>query len=319
MSEEKNIIHSDDLAIREISCAAIRIGDRHRKEMGDIEALAESIAAEGLLQPIGVTEDSLLVFGARRLRAIRDVLQRQTILARIVHVSSVLAGEYAENELRKNFTPSERVAIAEAVQAALPERRGPANMENFPELKGRTSRDIAAEKAGLGSGRTYEEAKKVVEHGAPELVAAMDSGVVSISAAAVIAAKPRKQQTNIVSLPADERRKAVRELRGSQKAAKSDLQAQPNAPGPAPAPTEMAPPTATKRQKEIDGVAKRRMIDALSQIRGHCRGLSELSVFAVRHACAAEEISTWAEIAHNAAKELRLFSTKLASTKENKQ
>jgi hypothetical protein len=149
MSEEKNIIHSGDLAIREISCAAIRIGDRHRKEMGDIEGLAESIASEGLLQPIGVTEDSLLVFGARRLRAIRDVLQRQTILARIVHVSSVLAGEYAENELRKNFTPSERVAIAEAVQAALPERRGPANMENFPELKGRRAR---RSRAGRGHG-----------------------------------------------------------------------------------------------------------------------------------------------------------------------
>ena len=29
-------------------------------------------------------------------------------------VSSILDGEYAENEVRKDFTPSERVAIAKA-------------------------------------------------------------------------------------------------------------------------------------------------------------------------------------------------------------
>jgi hypothetical protein len=38
------------------------------------------------------------------------------------------------------------------------------------EEAGRT-RDIAAAKAGLGSGKTLEAAQKVVEHGAPELVA----------------------------------------------------------------------------------------------------------------------------------------------------
>lgn len=75
----------------------------------------------------------------------------------------------------------------------------------------------------------------------------------------------------------------------------------------------------TKRQKEIDAAAKRRTIDALSQIQGLCRGLLELNTAAVRQACTAEETATWAAIARNAARTLRLFSTKLASTKENNE
>lgn len=35
----------------------IRIGDRFRKEMGDLESLAQSIRHGELLQPIGVTLD----------------------------------------------------------------------------------------------------------------------------------------------------------------------------------------------------------------------------------------------------------------------
>jgi hypothetical protein len=190
-------------------------------------------------------------------------------------------------------------------------------MENLPELKGRASRDIAAEKAGLGSGRTYEGGRKVVELGAPELVAAMDAGEVSINAAAVIAVEPQQRQTEILALPPAERRDAVRALRESQKAAGTHSHTQSVVDPPAdqpPAPVDAVPSPATKRQERTEAAAKRRMIDALSQIRGHCRGMSELNASAIRHACTAEEIATWAEMARNAAKELRLFSAKLAAT-----
>ena len=43
------------------------------------------------------------------------------ILARVVDIPSIIAGEYAENEIRKDFTPSERVALAEAIRTL---RRG---------------------------------------------------------------------------------------------------------------------------------------------------------------------------------------------------
>ena len=35
---------------------------------------------------------------------LRDILNWKTIPARVVNVTSIVAGEYAENEVRKNFT-----------------------------------------------------------------------------------------------------------------------------------------------------------------------------------------------------------------------
>jgi ParB family chromosome partitioning protein len=53
---------------------AIRISDeRIRRDMGDIKGLAQNIAIVGLLQPIVVTADGLLVAGARRLAAVKEL------------------------------------------------------------------------------------------------------------------------------------------------------------------------------------------------------------------------------------------------------
>ncbi|MGC8793982.1 MAG: ParB/RepB/Spo0J family partition protein [Bryobacteraceae bacterium] len=197
----------------EVPCEQIRIGERYRREMGDLEGLAESIAREGLLQPIGLTEDYRLVFGQRRLLAVRDILRWLTIPARVVRVSSLLAAEHDENEFSKSFTASERAAIGKALEAELGERRGRHNPDNCPEFHGTETRELAAQKAGFDSYKTYERAKKVIEQGAPELVAAMDAGEISISAAAVIAQEPPEEQRKMVELPAELRRQIVRQLR----------------------------------------------------------------------------------------------------------
>jgi ParB family chromosome partitioning protein len=49
--------------------ADIRVGKRHRRDLGDIEGLAASIAAIGLIHPIPIDEDGRLLAGARRLAA----------------------------------------------------------------------------------------------------------------------------------------------------------------------------------------------------------------------------------------------------------
>jgi ParB-like chromosome segregation protein Spo0J len=41
-----------------------------------------SVRQEVLLQPIGVTERLELVFGERRIRAVRNILKKKTMLAR---------------------------------------------------------------------------------------------------------------------------------------------------------------------------------------------------------------------------------------------
>jgi len=204
--------------IIEIPCGQIRVGERHRKEMGDLEALAVSISTVGLLHPPVVTKEGVLVCGERRFRAMRDILGWKTIPVIVLEVSSIVEGEYAENEIRKDFTPSERVAIGRAIEAEIGKRQGRRAdlepVENLPQVPpGTKTRELAAEKAGFGNARTYQQAKKVTEDGAPELVAAMDAGEVSISAAAVLAQAPPDTQRTIVQMPAAVRRQIVRQLR----------------------------------------------------------------------------------------------------------
>lgn len=204
--------------IVEIPCEKIRIGERHRKEMGDLEVLAASIATVGLLHPPVITKDGRLICGERRFRAMRDILGWKMIPVIVLEVSSIVEGEYAENEIRKDFTTSERVAIGKAIEAEIGKRQGQRTdlelPENLPEVQpGAETREIAAEKAGFGNARTYQQAKKVVEKAVDEVVAQMDAGELSISAAAVIAGQPTERQIEITQLPKEEKKAEVRKLR----------------------------------------------------------------------------------------------------------
>ena len=100
-----------------------------------------------------------------------------------VNVSSIVAGEHAENEIRKDFTISERVAIARAMEAEIGNRQGERTdlkgdkklRKNFCEVEPHDRTDaIAARKAGFGNETTYRQAAKAVDKGVPELIDAMD-------------------------------------------------------------------------------------------------------------------------------------------------
>ncbi len=174
--------------------------------MGDIAGLAASIEQDGLLQPIGVTPDQMLIFGQRRLLAYQ-FLGRETIPARIIDVVSRIRAEHAENEHRENFKNSERVAIGLAIETELGKRQGQRTdlagvelVDNYPQVEtGQKTREIAAQKAGFGSEFTYRQAKTVVQQGAPELVAAMDSKTVAVSTAATLAELPVAEQVQLIN------------------------------------------------------------------------------------------------------------------------
>jgi hypothetical protein len=210
--------------LKEIKIDSIKVGSRHRRDMGDLTTLAESIRQEGLLQPIGVTDRLELVFGERRIRAVRDILKRKTILARIVDVSSILAGEYHENEVRKDFTPSERVAIARTIERQIGNRRGQRVQKIAQVEPGRKTRDAAAERAGFGNHETYRQAAKVVGSGTSRLIQAMDGGRVSISAAAVLADADPDEQDRILDLDEKAILQAAKEIRQRQTAARNQEQ-----------------------------------------------------------------------------------------------
>lgn len=213
----------------ELDIADIKVGSRSRKDMGDLTPLADSIGQEGLLQPIGVTASLELVFGQRRLLAFREVLKRKTILARIVDVTSILAGEYAENEVRKDFSPSERVSIAKTIEAQIGNRQGQRTdgelRGKIPEVApGRRTREVAAEKAGFGNDKTYCQAAKVVEEGTPKLIRAMEEGRVSISAASILADANPEEQDAVLELDEKAVLQAAKEIRQRQAECRAERQ-----------------------------------------------------------------------------------------------
>lgn len=217
------------MKIESVPIDKIQIGNRARKDIGDLDALAASIREMGLLQPIGVDTFYHLIYGERRLIACGDRLGWKQIPCVVLKMDSLLAGEYAENEFRKQFTPSERTAIGAAIEKELGNRKGAnqytervaanaAKLTNAElwtadqERKGRTL-DIAAKRAGFKSAETFERAKTVVAKGAPALVHAMDAGKVPVATAAVIATQPKEEQARIVEMPKDEQREIVRQIR----------------------------------------------------------------------------------------------------------
>jgi ParB family chromosome partitioning protein len=48
-----------------MAIADIHVGERHRRDMGDIDGLAANIAELGLLHPVVVTSDGMLVVALR--------------------------------------------------------------------------------------------------------------------------------------------------------------------------------------------------------------------------------------------------------------
>jgi hypothetical protein len=55
-------VSEDRARLKELRIDSIRVGRRHRRDMGDLTALADSIRQEGMLQPVGVTDRLELVF-----------------------------------------------------------------------------------------------------------------------------------------------------------------------------------------------------------------------------------------------------------------
>lgn len=162
----------------------IKVSDRIRKDFGGIEELAKDIEQNGLINPIVVTPDYQLIAGERRMRA-HQYLGRKEVVVRVMEISDFehqLRLEISENEHRKEFTFSERVEWAkrlEDVERIKAKERMSAGKENSPEQPSGQVRDIVADQAGFGSGRTYDKAKFIMENATPEIIQQLDAGIIS--------------------------------------------------------------------------------------------------------------------------------------------
>lgn len=168
--------------LMKIKIDEIKIGDRYRKDMGNIAALADSIDRNGLLQSVAITPDKRLIDGLRRVTACRHILGWDEIGVHMVDIEQLVRGECDANVERKAFTPSEAVAISYEIEKLEKEQArqrqqkagtygkegGRGNRKNppgkFPEGLGRSENralDIVAAKIGM-SRPTLTKARQVV-------------------------------------------------------------------------------------------------------------------------------------------------------------
>lgn len=126
----------------ERSIDSIVVGNRHRNEFGDIDELAESITRDGLLQPVTVTPEGILVCGARRLEALKRLGEKTIRVWVRSGVSDRLAellAEQAENVLHKPLTPTEATTLYTELKEYISDdatRRQAATRFSGPEIGG---------------------------------------------------------------------------------------------------------------------------------------------------------------------------------------
>ncbi len=95
--------------VQVLDIASIKVRGRIRRDLGDLESLKESMARSGLLNPVIVTTDYILVAGQRRLEAAKQ-LGWHRIHCYIVDTedpAELLQVELDENVARKDFSSDE--------------------------------------------------------------------------------------------------------------------------------------------------------------------------------------------------------------------
>lgn len=147
-----------------VKVANIKIGNRFRKDLGDIQTLAISVKEIGLLHPVVINQRNELIAGQRRLEAAK-ILGWYEVPVTVVDLDDIIKGEFHENAVRKDFTTSERVAILEEIENKRLRHRPEkgANLTPFQEEnRDKKSVEIVAGYVGVSTGQLKKE-KKIVE------------------------------------------------------------------------------------------------------------------------------------------------------------
>lgn len=108
----------------EVVLDAITVGVRYRQQVGSVDKLAESIARLGMLQPITITPDRVLVCGWRRLEAVRSLgwtSIRAWVRPGLSDDAVRVLAEHDENFLREAYTKTEQARLYQEFKAILSE------------------------------------------------------------------------------------------------------------------------------------------------------------------------------------------------------
>ena len=158
----------------------IIVKDRIRKDSGGMMELINDIKANGLINPVTINTDHVLLAGYRRLTACK-ALGMTDIPVHMVSTKSEeqdLKVEISENEIRKEFTMTERLDYARRLERIEAEkakdRQGSRNdLKDFPQNSAESgeTRDKVATKVGM-SHDTLRKAQKIEEN--KDLIDAQD-------------------------------------------------------------------------------------------------------------------------------------------------
>ncbi len=144
----------EDAMSQMVSVDQIVIEDRVRKDLGDIEGLAESIARLGQLQPIGIDTANRLLFGERRIAALKHLGRAEVRAEVFTDLDTALArlqAERDENTARKEFTPEEMIRQGKRLEPL--EREAAAARKREGQRRGPVVRD--ARRKGLDLEETF--------------------------------------------------------------------------------------------------------------------------------------------------------------------
>jgi ParB family chromosome partitioning protein len=165
---------------KQLEIADIVVGDRYRKDLGDLEPLKQSIAELGLLHPVVIDGDRRLLVGGRRLEACKQlgmITIPAVVAASLSELRQRVMAEKDENVCRQPFKPSEMVALGRVIEefqrpiAVAAERKSPGrpkkgrgNAPTFsaPQDESKRTSSVAAAACGVDR-RTYEKAKAVTQ------------------------------------------------------------------------------------------------------------------------------------------------------------
>ncbi len=279
---------------------AIVIGERVRKDLGDLASLADSMRRHGLLHPVVVMPDALLVAGHRRIEAAR-LLGWTEIPVTIINVEDLLDAERDENEERKDFTPTEAVAIGRLIEA---QHKAKIAAQKSAQMSraGKISQAKWAERHGKSTGGQKDTPVAMPTLGTAGHVASKAVGMSEptyFRAKAVVAAAESAPET-FGDLPA--RMDETGQVLGAYTA----MQARRGRPRPAktPAPPAERLPVNSKTPHVKPAQVIQRTITALD---GLCAALRVLDDFSLRM----PEGQTWAQQVRAHAKTLQAFARRL--------
>ena len=145
---------------------SIWAGRRHREDYGDLDALVESIVRDGLLQPITITPDGMLICGARRLAAIRRLGWKTVnvwVRSGISTTLGQLLAEQDDNLLHKPLTRTEEATLyAELKSLMVEDATGRQEASRFTSKQENPRSHGAATVAAPQKGETRQQAALMV-------------------------------------------------------------------------------------------------------------------------------------------------------------